>query len=120
MITFVDGPAAGVKLSLARLPHFLRVTFDGKKYDALDQPDDKPTANERLYVYAFNSHEGAAFIDGRDPKTGKRFGRVEHVASYRFHSIQPPDSEIRSAQSWSDWCYSQPEAAKFQREAAAK
>lgn len=93
VITFLDGPAEGVKLSLQRLVLFLRVVrSESGSWDALDLLEDQAEPGETIFVYRHNGTEGSAFVDGRDPKTGKRWGRVEHIASYRLHSVQPPDA----------------------------
>ena len=114
MITFIDGPAEGVHLSLQRIVFFLRVVrgTDGK-WDALDQPSDLPAPSEAIWVYRHNKTEGSAFVDGRDQKTGKRWGRVEHIASYRLHEIQPDDAAMRDNAAWTKWCHEQPEAVRF-------
>jgi hypothetical protein len=114
MIRFIDGPANGVGLSLQRMVMFLRVVRDSKgKWDALDQPDDRPAADETIYVYRHDKTTGSAFVDGRDPKTGKRWGRVENIATYRFHDVQPTDAEMRGQAAWETWCWAQPEAERF-------
>lgn len=113
--TFLDGPAQGVHLSLQRIPFFLRVTYceRTKTWDALDQTDDVPKPEEKLFVYVNKSLDGGAFVDGRDPKTGKRFGRFEMMATYAVRPEQPPDAEIRTAEGWTAWCEAQPEAERY-------
>jgi hypothetical protein len=37
---FLDGPAAAEVLMLKRSPDWLRVTYDGEAFDALDQLQD--------------------------------------------------------------------------------
>ena len=114
MISFIDGPAEGVRLSLQRMVFFLRVVRDANgKWDALDQPDDTPAAGETIYVYRHDKTTGSAFVDGRDPKTGKRWGRVENVATYRLHTVQPDDAAMRDNAAWSKWCWEQPEAERY-------
>src|SRR5262245_61519854 len=51
MVRFLDGPAAGVDLLLLRAPLFLRVTRRSLEWDALDQFDDLPGADEEIIVY---------------------------------------------------------------------
>lgn len=53
MFSFLDGPAKGSSLNLARAPVFLSVVIDsrGGKIDALDQLNDTPHPCEPIYVY---------------------------------------------------------------------
>lgn len=53
MSRFLDGPAAGQELTLARAPIFLRVVIDQTdgKVDALDRLDDTPSPSEHVHVY---------------------------------------------------------------------
>lgn len=52
IVTFIDGPAEGVQLDLARNPYYLRVVrgIDGK-WDALDQLDDDPALGDEIFIY---------------------------------------------------------------------
>lgn len=113
-VRFIDGPADGVRMSFQREVYFLRVVRDpAGKWDALDQPDDTPSDNEVIVVYHHVKTDGVAFVDGRDPKTGKRFGRVENSMVYMLHPIQPTDSEMRDNDKWRAWCFAQPEAERY-------
>lgn len=111
MTTFIDGMAKNTILSLQRAPVFLRVTMrfeQGKPvFDALDQLDDTPTPEETLFAYQVSGAVGGAFIDGRDAKTGKRFGRYEPIATYRLHHTQPADEIMRDNKKWGDWVLTQ-------------
>lgn len=51
-VTFLDGPGKGQGLNLKRAPLFLRLVVkpDGR-IDALDQLEDRPADEERLYAY---------------------------------------------------------------------
>lgn len=107
MTRFTDGPAAGKTLCLRRAPVFLRVVIDGEDIDALDQLDDKPEPNEKLYVYIRDGDAGSVHIDGRDPKTGKRFGRWMMTAKYKLYATQPDDATLRDFAKWSEWCHAE-------------
>ena len=101
---FIDGPAAGVCLSLSRAAMFLRAVLgDDGKWDALDQLEDTPSASETAYVYIIQGEPGTAFVDGRDPKTGKRYGRKEVIAEYRFFEPQPSAEIMRNNDKWGEW-----------------
>ncbi len=108
MSNFLNGPAQGVHLSLGRSPYFLRVVRspDGK-WDALDQLDDKPADDEEIHVYRIASEPVTAHIDGRDPVTGKRFGRWLSVADYKVHSEQPDSKTTKDNSAWKAWCIEQ-------------
>lgn len=105
MTKFFSGPAHGQVLSLASAPRLLRVTrtADGK-IDALNAPDDSPRQDETITVYRLKEQNGGCFIDGRDPKTGKRFGRFETMAQYVLHDTQPADEVMRDNVKWRQWC----------------
>jgi len=61
MTTFKDGPAKGQTLMLRRAQMFLRVVQDPKgTWDALDQPDDTPKPEERLYAYRIDGQPAMA------------------------------------------------------------
>jgi hypothetical protein len=104
MTHFEDGPAKGQILTLGRSPVFLRVVEKDGTWDALDQVDDKPAVGERVHVYRLHGSTGTAFIDGRDPRTGRRFGRAVSIANYRLHTNQPGDEVTRSVSNWRAWC----------------
>jgi hypothetical protein len=101
MITFQDGPAAEAKLFLQRAPYFLRVTDDGKKFDALDQPNDRPNENESLHCYRMSEFYGRAFYDGT--RGGRRTGWSSMVAKYKYNEEQPPDATMRDNDLWVKW-----------------
>lgn len=102
---FIDGPAAGTVLSLQRAPLMLRVVVDKDgKVDALDQLADSPKPNESVHCYIMAGPPGATgFIDGRDPKTGRRWGHPFASATYRLHDAPPADSIMRNNQQWAQW-----------------
>ena len=103
MITFQGGPASGLTLELQRAPMFLRVVHNGKTFDALDQLDDKPEPGETIFTYKIIGQPGYAFIDGRDKKTGERFGRKTAIAKYEFYYTQPSDEIMLDNDKWGAW-----------------
>lgn len=108
MTTIHDGPAQGAKLTLQRSPIFLRVVRKpGGEWDALDQLTDEPAPDEEIHVYRRIGEPTTAHIDGRDPKTGKRYGRWMSFAEYRLHPEQPGDAQARLRSSWQEWCNEQ-------------
>jgi hypothetical protein len=102
MTRFLDGPAAGVNLMLRRSPLFLRVTDDGQDLDALDQIDDTPRPNERLYAYVMQQYLGAMHLLVRGKDAAKRGGFFTR-ADYRYLEMQPDDADMRSNSRWHDW-----------------
>lgn len=109
MTKFIGGIADGKVLSLGRAPRFLRVTRDEKtgKIDALDQRDDEPFDEEAIFVYQCKSTCGGAFVDGRNPKTGKRVGGYQVIATYEIYAEQPVDKVARDNGAWQQWCEEQ-------------
>lgn len=113
--TFADGPAKGVTLRLARGVWLLRVVQNAAgEWDALDQLDDTPEPDERVYVYTFNpgtiSH---AFVDYHTINGGRRGERVT-LAEYVYRAEQPPDDVVRDNRRWRKWCFAQQEAKGVQ------
>lgn len=102
MTTFQDGPANGQNLMLHRAVRFLRVVHDGTKWDALDQPDDTPAANETLYAYEIVGEPAMCHIN----RGGGR-GGFYAIANYKLCNNQPEDSKMRSKTKWVDWCMKQ-------------
>ncbi len=108
MTKFINGFANGTVLGLASSPRYLRVTKNrAGKIDALDQPTDAPHADEEISVYVLVSDDGGAFVDGRDKKTGKRFGGFQKIASYKLNDIQPHDMIARDNGAFTQWCNEQ-------------
>lgn len=103
MTTFEDGPAKGQCLMLTRAPHFLRVVqVQTTHWDALDQPDDHPRADEKVHVYVMEGTPGWCHINRR----GGGGGRFT-TARYKLYSIQPPDATLRNVLLWRAWCRAQ-------------
>jgi len=104
MITFKDGPAAGVSLQLRRAPLFLRVVIDKKtgEVDALDQINDRPRLGEEIHAYRrvtnATKYHLRACIDGSGWYSS---------ASYRHHDEQPADHVGRDRGSWQHWTQEQ-------------
>lgn len=102
MTTFIDGPAQGKTLMLHRAVKFLRVTEKSGAFDALDQPEDTPLPEEKLYAYEMHQNSGHCHIN----RGGGR-GGFYPIVSYKFVPIQPSDAEMRDGESWRKWCESQ-------------
>lgn len=104
MIRLTDGPAAGVQLHLNRTPILLRVVEGpGGKFDALDQLDDVPADDEKIYVYRITAPPGVAFLDYHD-KAGRRCGKRLLTATYAALPDQPEDAQVRTTAAWQAWC----------------
>lgn len=98
MTTFTNGPAKGQTLLLRRSPVYLRVVFDSRNFDALDQPDDEPRRNERVYIYELQETKGHVFLDG--PKCRGCFA----IASYSMVLNPPNEATMRDTDAWAQWC----------------
>lgn len=104
MTRFKDGPAQDTVLQLARAPLFLRVTQNAAgKFDALDQLDDHPRANESVTVYRKVSDDGTVHVDFRDER-GRRRGAWYACATYALATMQPDDATARDTTLWRQWC----------------
>lgn len=99
MTKFKDGPAAGQTLMLHRSPTFLRVVFDGSKWDALDQIDDTPRAGETCFAYYITANHGWVHI--KMARSGSGF---YWRADYTFCAEQPPQALMRDTAAWQAWC----------------
>jgi hypothetical protein len=91
---------------------FLRVVFDGKEWDGLDQPDDTPRPSETVYAYRQVAYHGSGFWDGVD-KRGRRIGGRLHLCEYRFIEPQPDRETLRSRAKWVAWTESTYAAEKI-------
>lgn len=98
MTIFEDGPAKGQVLMLSRAPYFLRVTQEGKTFDALDLLDDEPRLSETLLCYEQVGTPGVVHIN-----RGRKGGGFYAMANYRFRAIQPADSDMRTLAAWIEW-----------------
>lgn len=102
MSRFLDGPAAGTDLLIRRAPTFLRVVIDPQgKVDALDQLEDEPGDDERIYVYRLEpGTRSVTFLCYRGKDRG-RSGRYE-IGDYRY--VQGVDeSVLRTREAWREW-----------------
>lgn len=97
MTSFSDGPAAGQTLLLKRAPRFLRVTFNGSKWDALDQLADRPEPHEELFAYERSEYRGTCHM------RFARGGGFYCMAEYKLVPEQPTDAEMRSQSKWEKW-----------------
>lgn len=107
MIIFKGGPANGVVLPLQRVPILLRVVRangSSDKWDALDQLNDEPGSDESIYLYLVDGQPQWIHVDGRDAKTGRRWGRTCYYGSYQYVTDQPADAEMRTNEAWRRWC----------------
>ena len=101
MTRLLDGPAAGVELSLRRAPWLLRVVHDPDgEWDALDQLGDEPSPRERIFVYYRATAPTQVHVDY---VRGKRSAWYE-FADYRVLPEQPEDEIVRSTEAWRAWC----------------
>lgn len=107
MTTFQDGPAHDAKLMLRRSPYFLRVTFDGAKYDALDQLDDVARPEETIHLYRITARPGWCHI-----RAAKGAGGFYSMGNYEFVSPQPGDAILRDNEAWVKWVSEQVEDTK--------
>lgn len=103
MTTFTAGPAKGKTLMLQRASIFLRVVVgpDGE-VDALDQLDDEPRPDERLYAYRFSKDGGSIHINSCDSR-GHRNGGFFRIAEYSPVEPQPADDQMRTQAAWVAW-----------------
>ncbi|MFA5911878.1 MAG: hypothetical protein WC815_24125 [Vicinamibacterales bacterium] len=100
---FLDGPAKGHGLSLARAPRFLRVVIDpAGGVDALDQLTDVMRPDEVAHVYELAADIGVGFACTR----GKGCRRIA-IATYRIYGRQPDQDTLRDNQLWAAWAMSQ-------------
>jgi hypothetical protein len=106
MITFLDGPAEGKRLSLSRAPYFLRVVIDAAgNVDALDQLSDTIRAGEVAWVYYKTEDLGGVIFCSR----GKGC-RHEEMATYKVFGEQPPQDLLCDNARWVEWATAKGEA----------
>ena len=100
MTKFIDGPAAGVVLSLRRAPILLRVVRSpNRNWDALDRLEDEPRPRESIVVYVLNTVPTRMHLNCR-PRSASGFYAV---AEYRVWPYQPDDSFLRTTDRWAAW-----------------
>lgn len=100
-----DGPCAGTRLTASQAPIMLRITRDQNGgVDCLDLATDIPKPDEQVIVYRARGRGSVAFVDGRDPKNGKRFGYQSRTQHYTLHEPQPAAEHTGTWAAWSAWC----------------
>lgn len=105
MLTFLDGPAEGKRgLCIRRAPLFLRVVQNGKgEWDCLDQLDDQPAVDERIWAYRLAHNDGMVHLNMQN-RQGRHCGGFFVMATYRLCPEQPPEDVLRSTKAWQTWC----------------
>lgn len=103
MTRFLDGPAKGQTLMLKRAPVFLRVTNHGDRWDALDQLNDAPLPEERIFAYRATGPAGGVHINRYGGKGG-----FYAACEYELCPAQPTDAEARDVGDWASWVAKQP------------
>lgn len=112
MTRFMDGPAAGVTLMLRRAPFFLRAVqrpakpgwSDMGEWDALDQLDDRPSADETIVVYRLRpSTQSRMHVCARG--RGARAGGWYEGGEYEVVAQQPDDAVARDTDRWREWAF---------------
>lgn len=103
MTRFLDGPAAGRTMVLARAPLLLRVVNKGDYWDALDQLVDELAPGETATAYARCGRPTCGFVDGRGAD-GRRWGRRFVAAEYRVVGDQPAQEVMADNARWQAWC----------------
>lgn len=99
MTRFKQGPANDAVLSLKCSPLLLRVVERGGKFDALDQPEDTPAKDEKIYAYERIELLGSAHVN-----MGRGRGGFYPIATYQFIEAQPDDATMRHVNLWAEWC----------------
>lgn len=111
----LDHPAYGAPLRLERLPLFLRFVYRprrcgrGVQWDALDQLDDEPQAEETV-IAAQLVRRGTLHIDR--VVRGQRVGSWHQAVQYHLCDPQPPENVKRDREKWQAWCQAQYEQLK--------
>jgi hypothetical protein len=96
---FNGGPANGKVLMLKRSPLYLRVTQNGKSFDALDQLTDEPKAGEKVFAYERIGEGGMMHVNSR-----KGGGGFFTFATYGFIEAQPVADALTEQAKWRQWC----------------
>lgn len=107
MIRFIDGPAVGHPLLLARAPLYLRVVIDAVEgtVDALDQLTDEASPCEVILAYRRRGKAGSCHVCFSTPR-GRR-GAWYATGDYEMVPDQPPDEVMRDNESWRQWATAQ-------------
>jgi hypothetical protein len=80
---------------LRNSPRWLRVTYGQGKWDALDQWEDTPRPDEKLYCYQLAEITGHAHIN-----MGRGRGGFYPIATYKYVEPQLTDQQMRNADLW--------------------
>ena len=100
MITFLDGPAVGQILLLRHAPEFLRVTYDGSTWDALDLASDCPNSKEAIHVYRRVGEATGFHMRCQRPAPSGWFAKATYE---RLKSGHPSEKVLRDPAAWSAW-----------------
>lgn len=100
MTQFEDGPAKGQTLMLRRATRFLRVVEADGKFDGLDQLEDTPAANEKIYAYQITGHHCMCHIRADKGRSG-----FYQMCTFKLVENQPTDSEMRDNEAWAKWVH---------------
>jgi hypothetical protein len=100
MLTLIDGPCKGAYL-VKRSPMFLRAVQNAKgENDLLDQIEDTPAEDEKIYVYLMEGNPGTIHIHG-----AKVHG---WYALAQYHYLPNVDGEtLRDNVTWQAWATEQ-------------
>lgn len=104
MLTFVDGPAKGCAdgLRVQRAPLYLRVVVAPiDEWDCLDQFDDEPEEQEKIFAYRRIGKAGQMHLCCRG--RGKDLSGYSALAQYALVQEQPSESVMRDRQAWRNW-----------------
>lgn len=103
MTRFLDGPAAGVMLSLRRAPIMLRVVRSCMgNWDALDQPEDVAQPREEIFVYRLTAPPSRYHLCIRGK--GKKDAGFYHSGNYAHLADAPDGEQFRDNDAWAKWC----------------
>lgn len=105
-LTLIGGFADRQTLHLRRAPKLLRVVVnDVGNWDALDQFDDTPAADETIFVYVRDAKPESRGMVDYCGKNGRRQGGMFVAWDYRALNEPPPDeSVLRDTVKWREWC----------------
>lgn len=101
MLQLLDGPCKGTFM-VKRAPIFLRAVktehlFADNKTDVLDQLEDTPAADEKVFVYQRDGEAGAVHFLGSKDITG-------WYATGRYKHLTDVDGEqLRDNAKWREW-----------------
>ena len=98
MLTLNDGPCKGTFM-VKRAPVFLRAVIDGKgETDVLDQVEDMPKKNEKIYVYKRVGLENMCHI-----KMVKRSESGWYALADYWYMPEVDGEQFRDNGEWQQW-----------------